>query len=192
VSRRQLIDRLGSLAFGGDSNWEQWKEPLRPGPAIKPISRPTAQAPRTGLSRAVPSPDSPASDTSRRQSPPPDRGVRNNPSPSLEGHMRWQARKSISSKSAGFGRLALIVAVIAGLLSFASPAQAAVHSTCDRGVSTPRAPGRSTTTSGAKTPARSARPSTASSPGTSMPTTPAAGSSPTRTPRSGPRRRCRS
>jgi hypothetical protein len=46
--------------------------------------------------------------------------------------MRWQARKSISSKSAGFGRLALIVAVIAGFLSFASPAQAAVYSTCDR------------------------------------------------------------
>jgi hypothetical protein len=30
------------------------------------------------------------------------------------------------------GRLAVIVAVIAGLLSFASPAQAAVYSTCDR------------------------------------------------------------
>jgi len=46
--------------------------------------------------------------------------------------MRWQARKSISSKSAGFGRLALIVAVIAGFLSFASPAQAQVYATCDR------------------------------------------------------------
>ena len=69
--------------------------------------------------------------------------------------MRWQARKSTHSKSAGFGRLALIVAVIAGFLSFASPAQAQVYSTCDRWVSTPRAPGRSTTTSGAQTPARS-------------------------------------
>ena len=46
--------------------------------------------------------------------------------------MRWQARKSVSSKSAGFGRLALIVAVIAAFLSFASPAQAQVSSTCDR------------------------------------------------------------
>ncbi|MFF7388327.1 hypothetical protein ACFZAE_07680 [Streptomyces scabiei] len=46
--------------------------------------------------------------------------------------MRWQARKSICGKSAGFGRLALIVAVIAGFLSFASPAQAAVYSTCER------------------------------------------------------------
>lgn len=33
---------------------------------------------------------------------------------------------------AGFGRLALIVAVIAGFLSFASPAQAQVFSTCDQ------------------------------------------------------------
>ncbi|MDF2269488.1 hypothetical protein P2Q00_29200 [Streptomyces coacervatus] len=46
--------------------------------------------------------------------------------------MRWQALKSISSKSAGFGRLVLIAAVIAGFLSIASPAQAQVYSTCDQ------------------------------------------------------------
>ena len=46
--------------------------------------------------------------------------------------MRWQARTSISSKSAGFGRLAVIGAVIAGVLSFAAPAQAQVYSTCDQ------------------------------------------------------------
>ncbi|MFF3070402.1 hypothetical protein [Kitasatospora sp. NPDC057936] len=47
--------------------------------------------------------------------------------------MRWHTRKSISSKSAGSGRLVLVVAVIAGFLSFASPAQAQVYSTCDKG-----------------------------------------------------------
>ena len=46
--------------------------------------------------------------------------------------MRRKARKSISNKPAGVGRLALIVAVIAGFLSFASPAQAQVFSTCDQ------------------------------------------------------------
>ncbi|MGN5382278.1 hypothetical protein ACQ4WX_49430 [Streptomyces lasalocidi] len=46
--------------------------------------------------------------------------------------MRWQALKSISSKSAGFGRPALIAAVIAGFLSIASPAQAQAYSTCDQ------------------------------------------------------------
>ncbi len=46
--------------------------------------------------------------------------------------MRVHARKSISRKSAGFGLLALILAVIAGFLSFASPVQAQVLSTCDR------------------------------------------------------------
>lgn len=44
--------------------------------------------------------------------------------------MRSRARKSVSSKPAGFGRLILIVAVIAGFLGFAAPAQAAVFSTC--------------------------------------------------------------
>lgn len=45
--------------------------------------------------------------------------------------MRWHARTSVSGKSAGFGRLALIIAVIAGFLSFAAPAQAAT-TTCDQ------------------------------------------------------------
>ncbi|MDT0345935.1 glycoside hydrolase family 12 protein [Streptomyces litchfieldiae] len=40
--------------------------------------------------------------------------------------------KSVSSRWAGFGRLALIVCMIAGFLSLASPAQAQVYSTCDR------------------------------------------------------------
>jgi hypothetical protein len=39
-------------------------------------------------------------------------------------------RKSSSGKQAGFDRLALIVAVIAGFLTFAAPAQAQVFSTC--------------------------------------------------------------
>jgi hypothetical protein len=46
--------------------------------------------------------------------------------------MRSRALRSVSSKPAGFRRLALIVAVIAGFLSFASPAQAQVFYTCDQ------------------------------------------------------------
>ncbi|MFJ9775057.1 hypothetical protein ACIRVF_28055 [Kitasatospora sp. NPDC101157] len=46
--------------------------------------------------------------------------------------MRWQTLESISSRSARFGRPALIAAVIAGFLSFATPAQAQVYSTCDQ------------------------------------------------------------
>jgi hypothetical protein len=39
---------------------------------------------------------------------------------------------TVSSKSAGLGRLALVVLVIAGMLGVASPAQAEVYSSCDR------------------------------------------------------------
>jgi len=46
--------------------------------------------------------------------------------------MRLRALRSIGRKPAGFGRLALIAAVITGFLSFASPAQAQVFSTCDQ------------------------------------------------------------
>jgi hypothetical protein len=46
--------------------------------------------------------------------------------------MRWQALSSTSGKRAGFGRSAVIGSVIAGFLSFASPAQASVFFTCDQ------------------------------------------------------------
>jgi hypothetical protein len=40
--------------------------------------------------------------------------------------------KSVSRKSAGLGRMALIVLVIAGFLGWATPAQAEVYTSCDR------------------------------------------------------------